>query len=450
MQFLTLAMFCAVTAGEFLVRLQVLNRYLTFLPELFSAVFVVYAVIAGVQQRFRLVKPQYWLVFGLMLVVIVCGVVANSVETGPLVAGIRAYFKAIPLFFLPAVLAMQDRRIRQQLLLLLGIALVQIPIAIAQRWIVMKEHRFTGDPVSGTLLISSILSIFLICAVCVLTGLYLRKRISKLVYYALVVLLLIPTTINETKGTLILLPLGLLVTFLVGSPRGKRTQIVVGVAMFVALFGAVFAPIYDYMNRNKPYAIPITEFMTRQDKLEGYLDRGAEVGTTEPVGRVDAIVVPLQQLAKDPVQLVFGYGIGNASRSALGEQFTGKYAVRFGPFAITSASTFLLEIGLLGTGLVLLLYWMIFRDALAVARLDDGVRGALAIGWTGVTVIVALATAYKTTYTFESLSYLFWYFSGMIAARRMQFALAPSPSGSKLRETSRRSRPRGTVVAGVR
>jgi hypothetical protein len=39
-----------------------------------------------------------------------------------------------------------------------------------------------------------------------------------------------------------------------------------------------------------------------------------------------------------------------------------------------------------------------------------------------VTVILAVATAYKTTYTFESLSYLFWYFSGVIAARPMQLA----------------------------
>jgi hypothetical protein len=130
---------------------------------------------------------------------------------------------------------------------------------------------------------------------------YLRKRISKLAYFVLASLLLIPTTINETKGTLSLLPLGLFVTFLIGSPRCKRIQL-------------------------------------------------------------------------DPVSLVFGLGIGNASRSSLGEQFTGRYAVRFEPFVITSAAAFLLEIVLLGTGLVLL-YWMIFRDALAVARLDNGIRG---------------------------------------------------------------------------
>jgi hypothetical protein len=123
------------------------------------------------------------------------------------------------------------------------------------------------------------------------------------------------------------------------------------------------------------------------------------------------------------VQLVFGLGIGNASHSSLGPQFIGAYYALYEGFLVSSLSVFLLEIGIFGTALVFVLYWLILRDSLAVARIDDSLTGWIAIGWCGVVLLVVVATPYKTMHAYGSLSYMFWYFSGLIAARRMRLAV---------------------------
>jgi hypothetical protein len=127
----------------------------------------------------------------------------------------------------------------------------------------------------------------------------------------------------------------------------------------------------------------------------------------------------LNYLVKEPSRLAFGLGIGNASHSQLGEQFTGQYHVQFDRFELSSMSMFLLELGLIGTLLVFVLHWLIWRDSLIVARTDKGLMGAIAASWAGITAIMVLAVPYKTCYVFQSLSFLFWYFSGLVAARRM-------------------------------
>ena len=92
----------------------------------------------------------------------------------------------------------------------------------------------------------------------------------------------------------------------------------------------------------------------------------------------------------------------------------------------------MVEIGVLGLALVLLLYWMIVRDAVAVAAHDRTIIGALALGWVGVTSVIVMATFYKNIHAFESLSYIFWYFSGVIAATRTRLELSVAEEHSRL------------------
>src|ERR1700732_4777000 len=99
----------------------------------------------------------------------------------------------------------------------------------------MRQGRLTGDDVHGTVLDSGVLTMFLVCTVFILTGLLLKHRLSKLQYGVLFLLLLIPTTINETKVTVVFLPLGLLVTVLLGADRGKRlTYAGIGLTVLIA------------------------------------------------------------------------------------------------------------------------------------------------------------------------------------------------------------------------
>jgi len=425
MQFLTLAMILCVTCTEFLVNLGFLPQLFKYLPELFTALFLIYIVVAGVAHRFQSIHPKYWLAFGSLFIVIISGALANHVEVGPIVAGARALMKAAPLFFVAAVYPFNERQIRLQLLLVAGIALIQVPLAIAQRLWVTSQGRQTGDLITGTLRISSILSIFQICTVCVLVALLVRKRLSRSAFIFLFLLILIPTTINETKGTLFLLPIGLLAAVLVAAEPGRRLQIALWSTILLVGFGTLFIPIYNSMRGENKTRL---EQILTQDSLEERMYKNAQVGTygEYSVGRGDALAVSIKEIAKDPARLVFGLGIGNASMSSLSPTFTGKYAVRLDKFTFLSLSLFLLEIGTLGTAIVLILHWLILRDAQFLAHRHAGFMGAVSAGWVGVTVVMTIALAYKAIHTFESLSYLFWYFSGLVASQRMRLEKLPS------------------------
>ena len=148
------------------------------------------------------------------------------------------------------------------------------------------------------------------------------------------------------------------------------------------------------------------------------------LGTKKNVRRGDALSVPVNYLAKDPIRLSLGLGLGSVAPSKLGPNFEGRYRPLFSPFMLLSVTYFLLEIGVLGTSVILLLFWLVFRDALAVAANDKkGLIGGIAVGWTGVVILACVAIFYEAIHLFESASYLYWYFSGLIAARRVQLGL---------------------------
>ena len=112
----------------------------------------------------------------------------------------------------------------------------------------------------------------------------------------------------------------------------------------------------------------------------------------------------------------------SASLSSLGKRYSGEYFELFEPFLQTALSRLMLELGALGTLLIFTLFWLIYHDARVVARRRDDLMGALAAGWVGVTVVMGVCLVYKDVIVETAPSFLFWYFSGLIAAARMRVA----------------------------
>jgi hypothetical protein len=191
------------------------------------------------------------------------------------------------------------------------------------------------------------------------------------------------------------------------------------------MFGALFVPIYNKLEENNPYKAQqdITNYFTDQKALSRYMSSNVGgVGTKLNVRRGDAIVVPLQFLAKDPVTLAFGLGLGSVSPSGLGKNFEGPYFGLFENFLITSLTFFLLEVGVFGVLIICLLFWLVFWDTLAVAHHDDSQTAAIAAGWTGVVALLLVGITYNAFYEMVSVTYLYAYFSGLICARRVAIA----------------------------
>jgi hypothetical protein len=429
MHALVIITFLTATLAEFLSTSTKAPGALKLIPEMLTVLITVGVMLQGVRRGFGSIPAKYWMVFGVLSVIIVCGVLTNGEGSGPIVAGARYYLRAIPLFILPAVYPFTDKQLKQQMWVVLGVGLIQVPIACYQRWVIYSAGRFSGDDVYGTMMESGILSIVLICIVLVMTGQLLRKRMGWTTYIILFFLLLLPTTINETKVTVVILPLGLLTAIVAAAPSGKKLPIAFGGLGLLVAFAAILVPIYDFMNAHSRYkqGRNIEDFFTDQKLMATYMatqKRGAALGMTRDVRRGDAIKVPLHYLSKDPIRLAFGLGMGNASHSNIGVAFTGDYNGLFDKFLITAFTTFLLEIGLFGVSLIFALYWFIWQDTIAVAKLDDGLIGSLAAGWIGVAAVIPFATFYAPIQTYASISYLFWYFSGVIVARRSALKMA--------------------------
>ncbi|MFO1378443.1 MAG: hypothetical protein U1F14_15715 [Steroidobacteraceae bacterium] len=421
MQAFVIALLGIVTTFGYLKKIGYLPDAAPFLLEVFSMAALVLVVARGVQSGFRYVRPAYWLIFCAVGLSLVCGVLANGVQPGPIVSGLRYYFRAIPFFLLPAVYQFSEKQIAGQLKFMAVIALLQLPIAVSQRLANLRVHGQTGDTTQGTLLNSAILSIFLIGVVSVLLGLWMRGtmrlRTALVMFFACV----IPTTINETKATLFLLPIAILVTFLAGARPGTRLKATLIALASLSIFLAIFIPVYDSLIMTRgTYAAKLEDFFTSEGRASTYMYSGAQIGDTENVKRVDAIVVPLRFLSEDPVRLVLGVGVGNASRSQFGEQFAGAYFDTMGPFTGTSFAMVTTELGLLGLALAWLLHWRVFSDARSVAAGGSGLLSAVAMGWCGVVALVTVGYFYKSLIVYDSMTTLFWYFSGLIAAERMR------------------------------
>ncbi len=420
MQFTILLLIVSSVTFEFLKKGGILPGPVNFIPEVIGAVALLYVVAVGVRTRFSAVPVSFWITFFSIAVVMAIGVLLNGVEPGPLFAGIRTYLRAIPLFLLPAVYVFSERKLTIQLKILLLLCLIQLPIAIYQN---EQRHAFDdGDDVVGTLVSSSVLSLFLMCAACILTGMYLKKRLSLVGYILLMFLILAPSLLNETKGTLILLPAGLLTTFIMGSPPGKRLRNGSFAILLLSSFMALFVYFYDTMfyNPADPYSYKLVDFFTG-DTVDRYVSRGTGFGAKKTnIGRGDALRVAYRYTSRDPITLAFGLGIGNAAESSLGPQFQGAYGKLFSRFLQYSAIRLILEVGLIGLALIVLLMALVFQHVRAVAHRDAGWMGAFATGWLGVTVIQTVALFYKDLITVPAHSFLFWFYSGVVVAYGMQ------------------------------
>ena len=152
---------------------------------------------------------------------VVCGLLTNGVESGPIFAGLRAYLRAIPLFFLPAVVLFSPRQVKAQLLLVLAFAVAQLPISLDQRLTTFARGYLSGDRTIGTLADSGFLSVFLICVAAVLFAFFVRGRLSRLWAFILLPIVLAPTMFNETKASLFLVPVALLAVVVVGATKNR-------------------------------------------------------------------------------------------------------------------------------------------------------------------------------------------------------------------------------------
>ena len=197
-----------------LLKLEIpsLPARIMYLPDVIVVVVMLIVTVRLVAtQRLFAVPLKYMMVFMGFCYVVVSAAAMNDVSPQVSFAGARNYFKYLPLFLIPFAYHFSAEDIRKQFVVVVGLALIQIPVTVRQRFFQFKASDFaSGDVITGTLGGSGLLSIFLVCTIIMIIAYYLGKRISLGRTIVLCLILLVPTTINETKVTPILLALGTL------------------------------------------------------------------------------------------------------------------------------------------------------------------------------------------------------------------------------------------------
>jgi hypothetical protein len=390
-----------------------------YAPELCGIAASAYFVVRAVRYGFAPIRFVYWVLMVLIALHFLFGIIANQVQVGTMIIGGRMYLRTIPFFLLALVMVPDEKALKRQFIAMLGVSVLQLPIAAYQR---ISNYRraltegyvsTTGDYVMGTLGNSAFLSIFLICFAAIIIALYARKKIGVGVTIAILLAVLVPTMINETKGTLVLIPLAVGIPMLAAAKTNRFMHSVK--AMFIlAGFLAIFVPTYDYFMVPR-YGYGILDFLAMDGRVESYLSKGAEVGTTGPVGRLDSMSVAVDVLSKDPSTMMLGLGAGNVTESVFGRQYQGEYFTRYGAFSGTTYAKLLWEIGFVGVALVLFLIINIGLDAKQLYK-RDSTHGILALGFLAIVPIIVASMLYKNLLTAPGIGVCFWYYCGVIVA----------------------------------
>ncbi|MBK9132741.1 MAG: hypothetical protein IPM20_14080 [Gammaproteobacteria bacterium] len=297
----------------------------------------------------------------------------------------------------------------------------------------------TGDVVTGTLGLgaSGVLSILMLSAIAVLLAYFIREKIRAGAFVIILCILFLPTMINETKATLVLLPIVLIIPYLYASRKKLSALQLVSISAISLSLLIGFVYVYDQISGQLGRGASILEFIT-SDRSTSYLYSQKElykekdlleriqigsmelprdvIGSKEGGGRIDKILLPINVFSDRPLKLWLGLGVGNVSTSIL-NVFSGEYAVRLGAVSGEMLLTLLLwETGVGGVILFVLFLIFLIVDAHKLSRSGDS-SAILASGWLGVLAVILIAMTYINMFYFNTLIFMFSYFSGYVAAK---------------------------------
>ena len=378
-------------------------RIMTWIPEMVSSLVAFYILVSLAIYKKINVPFKYILLLLLYILHIFMGLAINDVSFGPVMAGLRTYCKFIPLFLLPAFFNFDDDKMKKILLFILGLACVQLPVVVWQRFFAFRAV-LSGDPMGGTLgyHTSGLLSLFLISIISFLVAFYLQKKISTRFFVISLILVFLPTTLNETKITFVLLPLSFIFPLIF--IKKQRKNVVIALFVIVVFGGVAFTlkNVYDHFQM-KRWGHGISRFASDEEWIDNYM-----------ATRIDPIFHAVDKALRGP-QMIFGHGVGNVSISFT-KAMTGKYHREAMMYDVghVSITKLFWEIGIIGTLLFFLLVSTVFWDTLKLCRRSDFI-GAFSLGMLTLITVFFLSFFYTMTIDLNLMVFLFFFLSGYTA-----------------------------------
>ncbi|HSG96896.1 MAG TPA: hypothetical protein VLA11_02800, partial [Woeseiaceae bacterium] len=310
-----------------------------------------------------------------------------------------------------------DKQLRVLLGTFLLMAALQVPLSYFQRFVQFSDAMHTGDPITGSVTVSSSLTMVMCMVIALIISLYVHRKIALSLTLVLFFFLAAPTAINETKGTVLLLPLATLGPFLLAQGVDKKWRMAAPVIGICVIALIAFATVYDMLIAARWGAVGLTEFFSGE-KVGGYIYRGSEAGD-ENIARLDSMILPLEYMSGQWMRTMFGLGVGNVSPAPLPELQGAYFEIgkELG-FGITAIGNLIWETGIIGMTMYLVLFLMIWRDTRRCAKLDDNSSHGWSYTWWSICVVIfVLGFAYKSVLQLNELGYIVFFWSGLMATR---------------------------------
>lgn len=285
------------------------------------------------------------------------------------------------MILLLAAVPFAERSVRGWLKLLLLAAIVQLPVAAYQRFVLMPRVEglekpgfvpfdiitgtFEGSPTTGGA--SAVMAMYLVLAAISLVCAYRERAISGSVFWLLLLLVIAPLGLGETKVVLFLIPLALLGAF--SDLVLRKPLAFLGATVVTGFLSAVLVFLY--------FTVQVDgRDMTLQDRIDETISYN--VGNTgyygTGVNRLTAVPYWVEQHhLSDPARPLFGYGMG-ASYGADGHVPVTGHIFDAHPgqhIDLTTAATILWDYGAFGGLLwiaMLLSAWIAASRSLKEAR----------------------------------------------------------------------------------
>ena len=302
------------------------------------------------------VHPLFaWL--GMYVIVVVLSSLYMGIPPMQWVAIGKNYFAFWSVLLIMAFLPVKPSTIEQLWKALILVALVQLPVALYQYFIVGGSRIESGageawDVVVGTFGgteegggQSAAMGFFQVMMVVFALVLWRRALVSRSLLFLVLAVAAATIYLAEVKAMLLLMPLAFLIVYRRDLLRRPR-ELVIGSALILGFMG-VMPMAYNALHyeREGRRAMTTSEFV---DSLVSQTDRHVINRATGQMGRITQLDFWAQRNARDlSFEGLFGHGIGSTKISRL---YIGDAARRYYPLPLgnTSASVMLWEVGVVG------------------------------------------------------------------------------------------------------
>ncbi len=347
------------------------------------------------------------------ILLVIFTTLANKGSMGTTISGLKGYFQIWPLLFVMALVKWDERTMHAFPKAIFWIALLQIPLVLHQYLILVPQRTglgygivpvdivagsFGGDKTGGGS--NATLALFMIMVWAGALSKWKLKVISTWQMILISPLLLFPLFLNESKISVLFLGIIFLALYREDLVRRPHVFIVGVIATSLMVFALVASYVAIHANqKNITMDAYVQEtidqnFGDLRSRWSSYLNRYSVYGFWAD-----------RHGLEDPVHTLIGHGLAQSKEAAGAIAIKSLATTRYPGMGIglSAMSSLLWDVGLIGTGVILAMFWWAWRTTGNIARHYQYDKGMFATfrALQAIIPVFVLSLAHKNFFVFD-------------------------------------------------